>query len=385
MYDIIVVGGGPAGSTAARYASRFGLKTLILDKKKFPRHKTCAGAVSEYAIRNLGIPIPEHLIEKEIVGARVVYGSYSLESIKDGNRAAITVHRDKFDMYLVEQAVEQGATFIDDTAVKELVFNKEYVEVHTLNKIYHAKIIIGADGVNGVCSKYVRESLSVQEKAFSIEAHVPTKSFPIKDRRTDVVEFHFGDVDKGYGWIFPKKDFFCIGIGEIGNSAENPLTFYKRFSSKLGLEYVKPRGHSIPVGGYKRKTYNDKILLTGDAAGFVDAFLGEGIAYAIISGKIAAETAKDAINENDVTCKQLVKYHTNCNKSFGKNLKYSLILSKLFYQSPKTFALMLVQNPPLLEKFVLLATNEYSYSSYIKWLIPRIPYYKAKQLINKAN
>ena len=198
----------------------------------------------------------------------------------------------------------------------------------------------------------------------------------------DMVEFHFDKVKKGYGWIFPKDNYLSVGIGGINAvKSSKPLKSYHDFISVLGFDYVKPRGHFLPVGGIKRRTCSDRILLAGDAAGFVDAFLGEGIAYAIKSGKLAAETLIDAHQKNDFSESLVSNYQDRCDHEFGDNLKYSYMLSKIFYRYPDVFAKMLVTNEPMLYRFIHLVTGSSGYASFIKWLLPRMPCYTAKNFI----
>ena len=381
MYDVIVVGAGPAGSTAARYTAMSGLRTMLIEKEKFPRIKPCAGGVSRYALENLGIELPSSLIERRIKGARVWYKTSYMESMND-QEVAVTVLRDRFDEFLADQAIRAGANFLDNTPVTGVDIDRDCATVHTEQGSYCAKMIIGADGMNGVCARNVRSPYDKKEVAFSMEAEIPVNDYFLDDNLSNMVQFHFGDVPRGYGWVFPKKDRICVGIGEIGPNWNKPMNSYRLFFKKLGIDYVKPRGYMLPVGGHIRNTYNDRILLTGDSAGFVDAFLGEGIAYAIISGKLAAETAADAHESNNYSSYSLSAYQRKCQREFGSDLKYSLLLSRIFYRNPDLFASMLIRHPSLLDRFVLLATPDFNYASYLKWLIPRLPLYVAKELIS---
>jgi geranylgeranyl reductase family protein len=384
MYDVIIVGTGPAGSTAARYAAAAGLDTLVLEKKTLPRVKPCGGAVSEYALANLDIEVPDSLIEGKCFGARVWYKKLSKE-LETNELLSSFVSRSRFDAYLTGCAVEMGAEFREGVHVRSVNTGNGSATVETTEGEFKCRVVIGADGVNSVCSKNVRAPFSPEETAFALEAEIPATNEYISGYISNKAEFHFGEVPNGYGWVFPKDGYFSVGIGSIGAPVPRPLDEYRAFLKKLGFDYVKPRGYFLPIGGVQRKTYANRILLAGDAAGYVDAFMGEGIAYAIISGKLAAETVIDACQKNDFSENSLATYQTGCAHAFGSNLKYSLIFSKIFYRYHDMFSRMLVTNEPMLYRFIHLPTGQFGYLSFIKWLAPRLPYYITKNFIDSRS
>ena len=380
MYDVIIVGSGPAGSTAARYAAAAGLHTLLLEKKILPRVKPCGGALSEYAIANLGIEVPDSLIEGKCFGARVWYKELSMEL--DTNELLTSfISRNRFDAYLTRCAVDMGVELREGVHVRSVNTGNDCATVETTEGEIKCRAAIGADSVHSVCARNVRPPFSFEETAFALEAEIPATDEYISRHASNKAEFYFGELPNGYGWVFPKNGYFSVGIGNIGAPVPRPLDEYRRFLKKLGFGYVKPRGHFLPVGGVQRKTYANRMLLVGDAAGYVDAFLGEGIAYAIMSGKIAAETVIDACRTNDFSESTLATYQTRCAHNFGSNLKYSLIFSKIFYRYPDMFSRMLVTNEAMLYRFIHLPTGHFGYLSFVKWLAPRLPYYITKNFI----
>ena len=382
MYDAIVIGTGPAGSTAARHIAAAGLATLLIEKEKLPRVKTCGGALSEYALSNLGLKLPNSLIERECFGARIRYGTCSLES-ETRERLSVMISRDRFDHHLANCAVDAGAELIEGVRVISTHTGEDCVVVETTEGTFRSKVVIGADGVNSVCAKNVRPSFTQQETGFALEAEIPASNEHIDDYIFNKVEFHFGVIPKGYGWVFPKDGHFSVGIGGMGQGLSRPIDAYRDFVKGLGFDYVKPRGHFLPIGGLDRKTYANRTLLVGDAAGYVDAFFGEGIAYAIASGNLAAETVIDAYQKDNFSETSLASYHKRCIDSFLPNLKYSYTFSNLFYRYPNLSSRILVNNEPLLNKFIHLATGRMGYLSFMKWVAPRLPYYLIKDAIGK--
>jgi len=380
MYDVIVIGTGPAGATAARHAAAAGLDTLILEKKSLPRIKPCGGAVSQHALSNLDIKVPQSLIERECFGARVWYKDLSQES-QTNELLSVFVSRSRFDSYLVTCAANEGAELLEGLRVRSVTAGNDCATVETTEGTFKSRVVIGADGVHSVCARNVRPPFSPQQTAFSLVADIPATNRYINGYLQNKAEFHFGKVPNGYGWIFPKDGCFSVGIGSIGAHIPKPMDAYRSFLKDMGFDYVKPSGHFLPVGGVQRKTYANRILLAGDAAGYVDAFLGEGIAYAIMSGKIAAESAIDACRKNDFSETSLAVYQSGCAHAFGSNLKYSLIFSKIFYRYQDQFARMLVTNEPLLYRFIHLPTGKFGYLPFLRWLAPRLPYYATKSFI----
>ena len=382
MYDAIIIGTGPAGATAARHVATAGLNTLLIEKDTLPRVKTCGGAVSEYALSNLGIDIPESLIERECFGARIRYGSCSLES-EIRERLSVMVSRDRFDNHLTKLAVDAGAELMEGVHVQSVQTDNDCAVVETTAGTFRSKIVIGADGVNSVCAKNVRPSFTSQETAFALEAEIPASNERIDEYVLNKVEFYFGNVPNGYGWVFPKDGHFSVGIGSIGGAISKPMDAYRVFLKDIGFDYVKPRGYFLPIGGLDRKIYGNRMLLVGDAAGFVDAFLGEGIAYAIVSGNLAAQTVIDACQKDDLSEASLASYQKKCMDSFLQNLKYSYIFSKIFYRFPNLSSRIMVNNESMLNKFIHLATGRLGYLSFMKWIALRLPYFLIKDTIGR--
>lgn len=382
MYDAIVIGTGPAGSTAARHVAAAGLNTLLLDKDTLPRVKTCGGAVSRYALLNLDIEIPDSIIERECFGARIRYGGYSLES-EASECLSVMVSRDSFDYHLAMLAVDAGAELMDGVRVRSVQTDDGCAVVETTAGTFRSKVVIGADGVNSVCAKNVRPPFTPQETSFALEAEIPASNERIDEYILNKGEIHFGVVPKGYGWVFPKDGHFSVGIGGRTRDMSRSMDFYRAFIEGLGFDYVKPKGHFLPLGGLDRKTYANRTLLVGDAAGYVDAFLGEGIAYAIVSGNMAAQTVIDAYQKGDFSESSLASYQKRCMDSFSPNLKYSYLFLNLFYRYSDISSRILVNNKPALNKFIHLATGRLGYLSYMKWVAPRIPYYVIKDAIGR--
>lgn len=378
-FDVVVVGAGPSGTTCARECARSGLKTLILEKERLPRYKPCGGAISGQTQRLLDFKLKEDLVEREIRGIRAYFNDAVMEVRKQRPYAVLTM-RDKFDRYLAGKAVESGSKLSDDERVEHVEVKDSHVELKTNKGVYRASVVVGGDGVTSAIAKYVRPNFRANELALAIESEIPSKI----PGDIDAVDIHFGLTYWGYGWVFPKREHYSVGFGGLLSELRNPRGIQKQFLKTLGYntktEYVP---HMIPAGGFRRKTIADRIILVGDAAGYVDPFTGEGMAYAVHSGKIAGETIVGLYDENDFTERALKKYDVECYRAFGEDLEYALKFSRKIYGRLDFFLKILFDNPELLEKFLDVSAGELTYKGLYRWLLPRAPKYASKTTLNR--
>ena len=371
MYDLIIIGGGPSGSAAGRIAGKKGLKTLLIEKEIFPRYKPCGGALSEHAMSYLDFKIPGSMIERDIFGARAHFKGQVVEQHKD-SRIAVLITRSILDNYLLEKAIETGIEIKMGEKVLEYQEKIDYVEVFTDNDTYKAKFIIIAEGSQGKLKYKIRRKDRKDEYAISVVAEIEEDNESIDRYIHDAIDLHFGWFKHGYGWIFPHEKHFSVGIAGLAKHLPHPKKTMLNFLNENNFNNkYKLHSHIIPAGGINRKIISSRVILSGDSAGFVDSFIGEGIAYAIRSGQIAVEViSKIILNGDDL--KSLEKYQMICSSEFVSNLKYSLLFTKLINIYPSIFLKILVSNEAI-EKYLEVTTMETSYKNYIKWLIPRIP------------
>ena len=370
MYDLIIIGGGPSGSAAGRIAGKKGLKTLLIEKEISPRYKPCGGCLSKHAMSYLDFEIPESMIERDIFGARVHFKSQIVEQHKD-DRIAVLITRSILDNYLLEKAGETGIEIKTGEKVLEYQEKNDYVEVFTDNDTYKAKYIIIAEGSQGKLKYQIRRKDRKDEYALSVVAEIESDDESIDKYIHNAIDLHFGQFKHGYGWIFPHENYFSVGIGGLAKHLPHPKKSMLDFLNKNNFNNkYKLHGHIIPAGGMKRRITSSRVVLSGDSAGFVDSFLGEGIPYAIRSGQIAAEVISKMILNYDM--ETIKNYEIICKSEFIDNLNYSLIFVKLINSYPPLFFKIFASNEAI-EKFLEVPTMETSYKSYIKWLIPRIP------------
>jgi geranylgeranyl reductase family protein len=372
MYDVIVVGAGPGGTSAARTCATAGLKTALIDKNSFPRPKPCGGAVSEQALSYLDFTLPPDIKEQECFGARVHYQGYSLEVTKQ-NRIAVLVSRDKFDSFLLEKAIEVGAHFFPDQECTAMTMHPDFVEVRTDTSAYQARYVIGADGVQSVVARNVRPRFTKGEIAVALVSRSPVDDRHGEENLRGHLDMHFGLAPMGYGWVFPHRGYRSVGIMGIASKSFRHQDVLSEFSRDLGIPLRDIRGHLIPLGGIKRTIQSGRILLVGDAAGFADPFHGEGISYAILSGQLAARAVSDVVRTRRDDAADFSWYQHECERLIQKNLRVARIMAKLIGRYPKLFLRIFIDNPAALEKYLDIPAGKLDYDQFWKWLIMHTP------------
>ncbi len=373
MYDLIIAGAGPAGSSAAREAGKAGLDVLLIDKDRFPRYKPCGGGLSERALSYLDFSLPENICERSITGARICFGDRVIDRHKD-YRLTVTLTRSAFDDFLLKKARETGVHVVTGQKVLDFREDSEKVEVRAGDETYRSKYLIVAAGSQNRLKESVRERDGKDRYGVCVVTEIPEENEAIDARLGNALEIHFGVARMGYGWIFPHDGYYSVGIGGMAKDLSNPRKVMIDFLRKNGFDgSYKLRGHLIPFGGMSRVMASPRVLLAGDSAGFVDSFTGEGIAYAIKSGQNAAQTVADKLEDDDLDLAG--SYQQRCKRDFGDDLKYSLIMAKIMHSWPEMFFRMLATRDDFLDKFLEVPAMKGTYKSLIRWLMPRMPGY----------
>lgn len=375
-YDLIVIGGGPAGSAAARVASARCLGTLLIDAQSFPRNKPCGGALTEQAMSYLEFPVPDELREADVYGARVHFGDRWVEASLD-HRIATIVSRDRFDHFLVERAESGGAEVRAGERVERIEESDGTVRIHTVSNSYQARHVIVAAGAASKLSGIVREASSKSDYAVGVEIDIPSAQGRVEDFSRGFVDIHFGAVAMGYGWVFPHECRFNIGVAGIAKDFTQGRRLLSKFIEELPAE-IRDRksegfnraGHPIPAGGVRRRLARSRVLLAGDSAGFVDSFYGEGIAYAIRSGQLAAQAVATSRNPGSTYAKW-------CNQEIQPWLRWSLRFARLVHRYPGLLLRLFATHPRVLERFLGVPARQTTYAEFLRWFLPRVPFYLA--------
>lgn len=352
-YDLIVIGAGPAGSTAAEAAARRGLKVALLEKQTLPRHKTCGGGMPMVVGDILHDLCPEAVVEASVQHMRHTF-CFSEPHLAPINPPGVSrpltlwmVQRSIFDNALAQRAADAGVELKDGLAVRSVETDEAGVTVRAetgsgAEFSAHARWVIGADGANGVSAKAagVRKDRML---AIAIEVEHPHRWGDGHEHlRPDVIHLEYGAVPRGYAWVFPKGDHLNVGAGvfrpnrNTGRGDRNVRDELRqaiwKYLQMLGVPFDRDamhyHAHPLPVwnGREPLQSKDDRILLCGDAAGLINPLFGDGILHAILSGQIAAET---------VASGETTGYTSAIHSHFAANFDAALKLSKFFYQFPR--------------------------------------------------
>lgn len=294
-FDIVIIGGGPAGSAAAVTARRAGLTVALIDKAAFPRDKLCGGLVSGRGRQVLAEVFGTAETGAGFLTARRTVFAFAGQILADFDAPRelhFTMRRD-FDQSLLHRAIVAGAEVFQGTRVAAIDPGENLVSSDAGRFGYG--VLIGADGVNSqVARSLFGRAFDPARIGFALEAEVADAPL-----LPPVMQIDFRAVQWGYGWAFPKAHGRTIGLG--GLQAENP-DMQARMNAYLRANGVDPaatriKGHFIPFGDFRTNPGQGNILLAGDAAGLVDPLTGEGIAHALNSGRLAAKAAALAFRQ----------------------------------------------------------------------------------------
>jgi geranylgeranyl reductase family protein len=371
MHDAIIVGCGPSGNTLAWRLARRGFKTLMIEKAHLPRPKTCAGGLSLKTLQALPFPVDE-VIERRVTGAWLTFrGESFLHKRMPG--AGATVDRARLDQFMTGQAVAAGAELREGVEFKSFESSRDGVLVRTSAGECAGRFLIGADGA----ASRVRRRLHPNEHPPAALA-IETDLFPPGDALEalgDNALFDFGALPGGYGWIFPKRDRFSVGLlrtrraGDARNLSARLEEFISHYTAG-GLEgrekpfkgllsrgrIARARMWPIPVRPVARRVAAGRVLLVGDAAGFGEAFFGEGVFNAVRSAGLAYEALRGALEEG----RPAEEYYNARAAGIRRELLFARLAARLFYAAPKFSYDHLVRNRQVNGLFSRMVTGRTS-------------------------
>ncbi|MDH4164338.1 MAG: geranylgeranyl reductase family protein [Nitrospirota bacterium] len=365
VYDVIVIGAGPAGSTCAGECARRGLRTLLLDRAAFPRPKPCGGALSQRSISRLGFPLPPEIIDQECFAISVHYGPERVE-VRKRQRICAMVSRERFDLFLANKAIEQGADFHQDEQATGVSDGRDTVEVRTAQGVYRSRYVVAADGANSIAARSLRSAFARTEILAALVSSVPAAA----GTRGDTLEMHFGIAPQGYAWVFPHREYDSVGVVGLAEEFSGAQQCLAEFARSRNITLTGTRGHTIPLGGIERQITGQRVLLAGDAAGFADPFDGEGMGNAVLSGALAAQAIAEQGNEPG-TC--TAWYEDRCEELLLKDLRIALRMARLLDRYPRFFLTLFFTHKGTLEQYVDIALGKSDYVRFQRWVLIRLP------------
>ena len=347
MYDLTVVGGGPAGATCARRAAEAGLDVVLLEKAHHPREKPCGGALGPQVMRSLDIDISS-VIERTFNAVIVRTPSGKKVALTSKGLIGHIVTRSEFDAYLLQKATDAGVEVVQGVEVVGVEQLRSGIRALAVGDSYKSHLLVGADGVNGIVARELgaRTKWSPEQVGLCYTANVPLNSSDVESvmmthgaDESPAIELYFGLVSWGYGWCFPKKNGLNIGIGCRVDKQENLQQTWDKFiaiivgEKGIELDVSNRVSYRVPLGDKLSRCIGRRGMLIGDAAGLVSPFTGEGISYAIQSGSLAAKIVCEAVESKSPL--HIVEYVNQLKKTIGQELMNTRWLTGILHKSQK--------------------------------------------------
>lgn len=396
--DVIVVGAGPAGASAAYYCAAAGLDVLLLEKATFPRDKICGDGLTPRAVAELvrmGVPIREQDGWIRNVGLRVIGGGHRLElpwpELSVYPSYGLARARTSFDQTLAEHARAGGAKLLEGTSVSAPVRDERTGRVVGVRArpvaadgrrtadagdevVYRAPVVIAADGVSARLATAVgRAKRDDRPMGVAVRTYfrTPRHDDPWMESHLELWDGAPGrsNLMPGYGWIFSLGDGTAnVGLGSVSSTAAATKVDYKdlfaRWMANAPREWeftpdnqlAPVRGAALPMGFNRGPLYADGLLLAGDAAGMVSPFNGEGIAYGLQAGRVAADAIAQGLARGSAAGREraLATYQQRMKDDLGGYYTLGRVFVRLI-ENPHVMHLCTRYGlpRPLLMKFVL--------------------------------
>jgi geranylgeranyl reductase family protein len=289
MIDVVIIGAGVAGTAAAFDLLSRGFSVLLLDKYAFPRKKACAGGITPKAKALFRYDISS-VIQRDCRRINIRPSRGQLFEIRDEKPLCHMTQRWELDLFSLEMVQRRGAQFQVVQKIVSIEEKKYHTEVRTQNRLIKARYLIGADGANSIVRRLTHPFCRVNRYS-ALEADIRVDSLD-----AHFMEFDFSMPGKGYYWVFPKGNHLNIGIYSTnGRPALKRQQLAEYAKQRFGVDRLQAiKGYPIGVGGYAFCPGKGRVLLSGDAAGFGESLLGEGIYFALKSGQAAARAIVSA-------------------------------------------------------------------------------------------
>lgn len=368
-YDVIVVGSGPAGSTAAYHLGEAGFNVLVIEKESLPRYKTCGGGLSTRFLREYFPFSFDPVVSSDVKAMSYDMGDFSVTiPVRPGEIGMVM--RSDLDRYILSHAridLQQAdaVTHIEEKMDEILVTTKS-------GKTFHARYLIGADGANSMVAHAV--GLRKQKElvaAIEVEAQVDAQTLQNFQSRP---VFIFGELPYGYLWIFPKQDHLSVGIAAMHPAHGELQSRLKSVMKRYGIliENVPLHGHPIPVYTRRQPISTRRVLLVGDAAGLADPLSGEGIRYAIKSGRLASQ----AIISGQPEQYEAMIYH-----HILRNHQLALVIARIFYRMQRICIRLGAPNPFTTQAIIDLLSDHTATASVMLRSAATLPIFAATELV----
>ena len=360
-HDLIILGSGPAGAAAGVTAARAGLRVALVDRAAFPRDKLCGGGFTgrsrRHLVEVLGRDIDDALFlpcrRMRLVADGAVLGEHP-----QAPTIWMTMRRD-FDAMLHGEAARAGCEVFAPARIGSLDPQAASVTLES-GVTLTAPLILGADGANSALARALfGRAYDPARIGFGLEVELP------RDAATpgDAVEIDLAAAAWGYGWAFPKGGSVTVGVG--GLQARNPdmRAHLDRYLARHGdRASPKCKGAFLPFGDFRKVPGQGRALLAGDAAGLVDPITGEGIAWAMKSGQLAAQAVVQALAAGAPD--RALGHYTRTLRPIHSELRRARALRAMIYQPrlQPAFLRLVAREPGLQRRYLALLSGDLDYA-----------------------
>ena len=333
VYDVAVVGAGPAGTTAALELATAGVAVVLLERNDVPRYKTCGGGIV-YRARNLLQVDIGSVVEREFYTATMSLLTCGLAFDTTRPQPIISMTmRARFDGLLVSAAAKAGVEVRPRADVRAMSRRSGTLDLETSDGPIHARFAIAADGALSTMARLAgwREDTRKLVGAIEAEVHVSDEDLIAHGSKA---RFDFDVPPHGYAWLFPKRDHLSVGVLSVAKTAALHAAF-SQYRDALGINRIvreERHGFVIPISMRRDGIARERVLLVGDAAGLADPVTGEGISSAIQSGRLAAQAVLGgALDVNHVAR----NYTRLIETELASDLSAGRVLATILYGSPR--------------------------------------------------
>lgn len=352
VWDLAVIGGGPAGLSAAYAAALAGARTLVIERAEHPRYKTCGGGLIGTSLAEVAgrIEVPLHDRVDRVTFTR--NGRREFTRRHAAGPLVVMVRREEFDDRLRRAAVDAGAVVRERATVRAVEQDSDEVRLRLADgESVTARFAIGADGSSGVSARHV--GVRHRQVDLGLERELPVSAVEQARWRGRVL-LDWGPIPGSYAWVFPKGDRLTVGVIATRGEGDRTRDYLRRFVDRLGLSGVEPAhdsGHLTRCRAEDSPLRRGRVLVAGDAAGLLEPWSREGISYALRSGTLAGAAG---------TRGDLAGYERAVRQQLVPSMRAGHRLLDVFARRPEVFHALLA-TPPGWRMFVAFCQDRVSF------------------------
>ena len=384
MKYVVVIGAGPAGTTAAHVLAEKGYEVMVFEKGPLKREKTCGGGIPEVVLKEFSIDFNKG---RSVYGVSLCSPQNETVVLSQKERAGLSVMRADFDYYLVERAQKAGAVFKEHSFAEPFIKDGIIKGAKTENETYESDIVIICDGAVSSSAKKMGIFIGSNEnQAIAFQYQMALDNDLIEERIGNLLELYFGNrwVPLGYTWVFPKDNMVTVGNAtwlhavrankvDLKYMLDTFIGEHPVASRKLeGARTLYSQSHMLSFPGIVETVYGDHFLIAGDAGGFISYATGGGMYYAMVSGKTAGEVAAEALKKKKFSKSFLKKYKKRIDKKIGADMKWGRFMRKLVLNKDRDqerFVRAVQNSPWLRELSTVLLKEEIRYDQFFIQLL----------------